>query len=42
MRENRPDVLKVQKALNAYLENSLFKNNFPNNGYVNALNFKVD
>ena len=42
MRENRPDVLKVQKALNAYLENSLFKNNFPNNGYVKALNFKVD
>ena len=42
MRENRPDVLKVQKALNAYLENSLFKNNFPNNGYVKALNFKVE
>lgn len=42
MRENCPDVLKVQKALNVYLENSLFKNNFPNNGYVKALNFKVE
>lgn len=42
MRENRPDVLKVQKALNAYLENSLYKNNYPNKGYVKALNFKVD
>lgn len=42
MRENRPDVIKVQKALNAYLENSLFKNNYPNIGYVKALNFKVD
>ncbi|MDF1517206.1 MAG: cellulase family glycosylhydrolase [Lutibacter sp.] len=42
MRENRPDVIKVQKALNAYLENSLYKNNFPNKGYVKALNFKVD
>lgn len=42
MRENRPDVIKVQKALNAYLENSLYKNNYPNKGYVKALNFKVD
>lgn len=42
MRENRPDVLKVQKALNAYLENSLYKNNYPNKGYVKALNFKAD
>ncbi|OGS73572.1 MAG: glycosyl hydrolase family 5 [Flavobacteria bacterium RIFCSPLOWO2_12_FULL_35_11] len=42
MRENRPDALKVQKALNAYLENSLYKNNYPNKGYVKALNFKVD
>jgi aryl-phospho-beta-D-glucosidase BglC (GH1 family) len=42
MRENRPDVLKIQKALNAYLENSLYKNNFPNKGYVNALNFRTD
>ena len=42
MRENRPDVIKVQKALNAYLENSLYKNNYPNKGYVKALNFKID
>lgn len=42
MRENRPDVEKVQKALNTYLENSLYKNNFPNNGYNKALGFKVD
>ncbi|MDO9274626.1 MAG: cellulase family glycosylhydrolase [Lutibacter sp.] len=42
MRENRPDILKIQKALNAYLENSLYKNNFPNKGYSKALNFKVD
>lgn len=42
MRENRPDILKVQKALNEYLENSLFENNFPNKGYSKALDFKVD
>ncbi|MDP3357727.1 MAG: cellulase family glycosylhydrolase [Lutibacter sp.] len=42
MRENRPDILKIQKALNDYLENSLYKNNFPNKGYVKALNFIVD
>lgn len=42
MRENRPDILKIQKALNDYLENSLYKNNFPNKGYVKALNFKTD
>ncbi|KUO68201.1 MAG: glycosyl hydrolase family 5 [Lutibacter sp. BRH_c52] len=42
MRENRPDILKIQKALNDYLENSLYKNNFPNKGYIKALNFKTD
>ena len=42
IRENRPDILKIQKALNAYLENSLYKNNYPNKGYVKALNFKTD
>jgi len=42
MRENRPDVVKVQKGLNAYLENSLYKNNIPNEGYSQALGFKVD
>lgn len=42
MRENRPDVVKIQNALNGYLENSLYKNNFPNNGYNSALGFKVE
>lgn len=42
MRENRPDILKVQNALNAYLNNCLYKNNFINTGYAKALNFKVD
>ncbi|MBI9039929.1 cellulase family glycosylhydrolase [Lutibacter sp.] len=42
VRENRPDILKVQKALNQYLENSLYKNNFVNKGYTKALNFKIE
>jgi len=42
MRENRPGISKVQKALNDYLENSLYKNNFVNKGYTKALDFKVD
>tara|TARA_R110001583_G_scaffold127862_1_gene279649 strand:- start:962 stop:2224 length:1263 start_codon:yes stop_codon:yes gene_type:complete len=42
VRENRPDIVKVQKALNQYLENSLYKNNFVNKGYTKGLNFKVD
>lgn len=42
MRENRPDVLKVQKALNQFLENSLYKNNYVNKGYTKGLNFKID
>jgi hypothetical protein len=39
MRENRPDTNKVQQALNEYLENALYKNNYPNPGYINGLNF---
>ena len=42
MRENRPDIIKVQKALNSFLENSLYKNNYPNVGYCKGLGFKVD
>ncbi|MEQ8242935.1 cellulase family glycosylhydrolase [Fulvivirga sp.] len=42
MRENRPDVVKVQKALNEFLENSLYKNNFQNKGYIEGLGFTVD
>jgi hypothetical protein len=42
VRENRPDIFKVQKALNEFLENSLYHNNYVNKGYTEALNFKVD
>jgi hypothetical protein len=42
IRENRPDVIKVQKALNQYLENSLYQHCFQNEGYVKALGFKVN
>lgn len=40
IRKNRPDVLKIQSALNEYLKNALYKNNYPNKGYNKALNFK--
>ena len=39
MRKNRPDILKVQTALNEFLVNSLYQNNYPNKGYVKALDF---
>ena len=42
MRENRPVISEVQKALNEYLENSLYENNFVNKGYTKVLNFKVE
>lgn len=42
IRENRPDIPKVQNALNEYLKNSLYKNNYPNKGYSKALNFVVE
>ena len=42
VRENRPDIIKIQQALNQYLENSLYKNNYVNKGYTKGLNFKVD
>ncbi|REE80761.1 cellulase (glycosyl hydrolase family 5) [Lutibacter oceani] len=42
VRENRPDIVKVQKALNKYVENSLYKNSYVNKGYTKGLNFKVD
>ena len=41
MRENRPDIIKVQKALNEFIDNCQYKNNFENPGYIKALNFKV-
>lgn len=40
VRKNRPDNLKVQGALNAFVEYALYKSNFPNQGYVKALGFK--
>lgn len=42
IRENRPDIQKVQQALNGFLNNCQFKNNYVNNGYTEALGFKVD
>ena len=42
MRESRPNIPEVQNVLNEYLENSLYKNNFVNNGYTKALSFEVD
>ncbi|UCG27912.1 MAG: cellulase family glycosylhydrolase, partial [Bacteroidales bacterium] len=42
IRNNRPDITKVQMALNDFLENCLYKNNFPNTRYVKALNFKTE
>jgi len=42
LRANKPDQVKVQKALNTFLENALYKNNYPNVGYINALNFTVE
>jgi hypothetical protein len=42
VRENRPDVELVQAALNEFVENSLFKNCYPNPGYVQALGFSLE
>ena len=42
IRANKPDQAKVQKALNIFLKNVLYKNNYPNKGYINALNFKLN
>jgi len=38
-RKNIPNVLDVQKSLNDFVKNCRFENNYPNTGYVNALNF---
>lgn len=40
IRSHRPDVEKVKTGLDAFLENCLFKNCFPNEGYVKALGFQ--
>ena len=41
IRENMPDRVKVQKALNQYLENCLYKNCFQNKGYIQGLGLTV-
>ena len=41
MRENRPDIALVQKALNDYLENCKYEHNFENEGYTTSLGLKV-
>ncbi len=41
IRKNRPERKLVQKALNEFIENSKFNNNFPNEGYVKGLGFEV-
>lgn len=40
VRENMPDRNKVQQAMIDFLENCLYKNCFPNEGYVKALTSK--
>lgn len=42
VRKNMPDRVKVQKALNQFLENSLYKNCFQNKGYIDGLGLKVE
>ncbi len=42
IRENMPDRAKVQKALNQYIENCLYKNCFQNKGYIQGLGLKTD
>ena len=40
IRAHRPDIAKIKIALNEFIENSKFKNCFPNEGYVKALGLK--
>jgi endoglucanase len=40
IRSHRPDISKVRIALNEFLENSQFKNCFPNEGYTKALGLR--
>ena len=42
IRKNMPDRVKVQKALSEFLENSLYKNNFQNKGYIDGLGLKAE
>ena len=42
LRENMPDRVKVQQALNQYLENCKYKNCFQNKGYIRGLGLRID
>lgn len=42
IRKNMPDRVKVQEALNQFIENSRYKNNFQNKGYIEGLGLKAD
>ncbi len=42
IRTNRPPLNKIQDALNLFLVNCQFKNNYPNVAYVKSLGFEVD
>ena len=41
IRENMPDRVKAQYALNQFLENCLYKNCFQNKGYIEGLGLTV-
>ncbi len=42
IRENRPDIIKIQSALNGFIENCIYENNYQNSGYITALNFRLE
>jgi len=42
IRTNMPDRVKVQKALNGFLESSQYKNCFQNKGYIEGLGLRVE
>jgi len=42
VRKNMPDRVKVQQALNGFLEQCLYKNCFQNKGYIEGLGLKVE
>jgi hypothetical protein len=42
IRKNRPDIIKIQSALNGFIENCIYENNYQNSGYITALNFKIE
>ncbi|MFP9113412.1 glycoside hydrolase family 5 protein [Flavobacterium sp. RHBU_3] len=42
IRNNMPDRIKIQQALNGFLENCEYKNCFQNKGYIEGLGLKVE